>query len=228
MCCCLRGHRRRARRAARHPRRRSDRGRAGGPLPVVGHQHRRGRDHRRLPRAQHLRDRHGSGAERDPTLALVRRESADRAVDGARRVLHDDILTALRGVADGRPVDRVRDGCRDAVASFERIDAGDEAPVQDLSVAALVADTVARSPVPVRIEEPARVGARRRPRERRPRSRRQAGHRPRASRDPAQRRASRRRRTRPAGRACRPPPRRRCGWRTTGPGSPPTTSRGSV
>ena len=30
-------------------------------------------------------------------LALVRRESADRAVDGARRVLHDDILTALRG-----------------------------------------------------------------------------------------------------------------------------------
>lgn len=91
-------------------------------------------------------------------LALVRRESADRAVDGARRVLHDDILTALRAVADGRPDDRFRDGCRDAVASFERIDAGHEAPVQDLSVAALVRDTVARSPVPVQVDGPAPDG----------------------------------------------------------------------
>lgn len=94
----------------------------------------------------------------DQTLALVRRQSVDRAVDGARRVLHDDILTALRAVADGRPDDPVRDGCRDAVASFERIDAGDEAPAQDLSVAALVSDTVARSPVPVRVEGPAPDG----------------------------------------------------------------------
>ncbi|QIK67809.1 hypothetical protein G7072_16950 [Nocardioides sp. HDW12B] len=90
------------------------------------------------------------------TLAVLRRESADRAVDGARRVLHDDVLTALRAVADpseaagAPPSERLVAACRTAVASVEALDADDD-PAATATLADLLADVVRTSPVPLAV-----------------------------------------------------------------------------
>lgn len=89
-------------------------------------------------------------------LATIEDEEERRAVAAAVRVLHDDVLNALRGISGdaGRSADSVR---RDAAAAVEAVDAvvtGTAEPVEPQAdpVGRLRAAVVAHAPLRVRIE----------------------------------------------------------------------------
>ena len=86
---------------------------------------------------------------------LVEAEQRERVIDEARRVLHDEVLTALRAVHDGgAPARGAREGCSAAVAAVEGVcqDAEPAEPARSGADAHALADALrAAAPIDVHV-----------------------------------------------------------------------------